>query len=53
MAAEEDFVLSLLNLSTVHRNYRKGLAGDKDATAVRDGSSAATVKESCDVALKQ
>jgi hypothetical protein len=29
------------------------VAGDKNATAVRDGSSAATVKESCDVALKQ
>jgi hypothetical protein len=29
------------------------VAGDKNATAVRDGLSAATVKESCDVALKQ
>jgi hypothetical protein len=29
------------------------VAGDKNATAVWDGSSAATVKESCDVALKQ
>jgi hypothetical protein len=42
-----------LNLSTVHRNYRKGLTGDKDATSARDGSSTATVKDFCDVALKR
>ena len=42
-----------LSMSTFHRDYRKGLAGDKDATAARDGSSAATVKDFCDVALKR